>query len=273
MERIKKGEHRLLSDVELAASEIRTPECRVLMATRKHPNRDGNQDAAIVGCVSDAEVVLAVADGMGGGRQASDASRQACESLWSAILAAVDQDQAIRTGILDGFETANRTVMDWGVGAATTLNVVHLASDVMRSYHAGDSLTMVTGSRGKLKLQTVSHSPVGYGVAAGLLNEDEALVHQERHLVSNMIGDAEMRIDVGSQLQLAARDTTLLATDGLTDNLSVDEIVARIRSGPLDQAAAALDRRVVERMDDPEATPSKPDDTTFILVRRRPESK
>lgn len=270
MELVRAGEHRLLSGVELTSVEIETPTSRVLMFSRKHPNREGsNQDAALVGCVSDKEVILVVADGMGGGRQAAEASTTACERLWQAIATAHERDHAIRTGIIDGFENANQQVMGWGVGAATTLNVVHLVDSSLRSYHAGDSLTLVTGSRGKVKLQTVSHSPVGYGVAAGLLDEKEALVHQERHLVINMIGDAEMRIDVGSELQLARRDTVLLATDGLTDNMSLDEIVANVRSGPLPRAAEKLDQRVLKRMGNPEASVSKPDDTTFILVRHR----
>ncbi len=134
----------------------------------------------------------------------------------------------------------------------------------------GDSEIVVVGQRGRLKLQTVSHSPVGYAVEAGMLDGEEALHHDERHLVSNLVGSAEMRIEVGSPLALAPRDTVLLGTDGLFDNLVFYEIVEAIRVGPLERAAQELAEAALKRMQEPvEGQPSKPDDLTFILYRRR----
>lgn len=70
-----------------------------------------------------------------------------------------------------------------------------------------------------------------------------------------------MRIDVGSALQLAPRDTVLLASDGLSDNLHVSEIVERIRKGPLEVGAMRLADDAWRRMTQPESgPPSKPDD-------------
>jgi serine/threonine protein phosphatase PrpC len=80
-----------------------------------------------------------------------------------------------------------------------------------------------------------------------------------------------MRVEVGPALQLAARDTVLLASDGLFDNLFIDEIVATIRSGPLVAAADRLVERVQARMQGEEAAhrPCKPDDLTIVLFRPR----
>lgn len=79
-----------------------------------------------------------------------------------------------------------------------------------------------------------------------------------------------MRIELGATVRLAPRDTIVVASDGLSDNLHVDEIVEHLRKGPLSRAVddlAALGRR---RMEAPtEGAPSKPDDLTFIAVRRR----
>ena len=52
-------------------------------------------------------------------------------------------------------------------------------------------------------------------------------------MLFNVIGSSDMRVEVGPALQLAARDTVLLASDGLFDNLYIDEIVDTIRRGPL----------------------------------------
>jgi serine/threonine protein phosphatase PrpC len=110
---------------------------------------------------------------------------------------------------------------------------------------------------------------VGYAVEAGMLDGEEALHHDERHLVSNLVGSAEMRIEVGSPLELAPLDTVLLASDGLFDNLLQPEIVDEIRVKPLEQVARTLAEAAASRMDEPaQGQPSKPDDLTFLLYRR-----
>ena len=77
---------------------------------------------------------------------------------------------------------------------------------------------------------------------AGFLDEKQALHHEDRHLVSNFLGAAAMRIDVGAELQLQAMDTIMLASDGIMDNVHLDEIIDRIRKGPLDEAIDRVGR-------------------------------
>ncbi len=77
-----------------------------------------------------------------------------------------------------------------------------------------------------------------------------------------------MRIEIGPSVAMARRDTLMLASDGLSDNLFADEIVEIVRKGPLPRAAESLRSSGSERMRDPRAgRPSKPDDLTFILFR------
>jgi serine/threonine protein phosphatase PrpC len=75
-------------------------------------------------------------------------------------------------------------------------------------------------------------------------------------------------------VRLAQLDTVLLASDGLFDNLYIEEIVDCIRSGGLEQAMDRLLIACRRRMKKPgNGQPSKPDDLTFILVRRKPRRR
>ena len=140
----------------------------------------------------------------------------------------------------------------------------------MRPFHVGDSHLLVVGNRGKVRFHTIPHSPVGYAVEAGVLDEKGAMFHEDRHLVSNILGAEDMRIEVGPVLPLAPRDTLLLASDGVTDNLFLREIIERVRKGPLDDAGARLAAACRKRMVAPaEGQPSKDDDMTFVLYRAR----
>ena len=119
-----------------------------------------------------------------------------------------------------------------------------------------------------MKLQTIPHSPIGYAVEAGLMEQEEAIHHEERHVISNVIGSDQMRIEMGPPTELAPRDTLLLASDGLFDNLFPDEIVEAIRSGPLDNSIGSLVEAAQGRMATGGGTaPSKPDDLTVIAFR------
>jgi serine/threonine protein phosphatase PrpC len=230
----------------------------------------GNEDALGVFGVDDARALLVVADGMGGAAAGARASSEAIAAVKRSVRRLDEQEPTLRSPVLDAFDDANQRVLDLGVGAATTLCIAELAGDQLRVYHVGDSAALVVGQRGKLKLQTIAHSPVGYALESGLLDESEALHHDERHVVSNVIGARDMRIDVGSPVRIARRDTVLLGSDGLFDNVALDEIVACIRCGPLDECARRLLEVSAQRMRSPaEGEPSKPDDLSFVLYRMR----
>jgi serine/threonine protein phosphatase PrpC len=226
---------RIFTDVDMREPQpLRLPGAEAVVFSRRSPEKSQNQDAA--GCfLLDAGGVLVVADGLGGQPGGASASRLALESLGTALSGVTDRASAARTAILDGLEEANRQVLDLGIGAGTTLAAAEVFVDTLRPYHVGDSEILVVGQRGRIKLHTVSHSPV----------------------------------EVGSPLSLARRDTVLLATDGVFDNLRLPEIVDTIRVKPLERVAVRLAEVARRRMEAPtEGLPSKPDDLTFILYRR-----
>ncbi|MFQ5731119.1 MAG: PP2C family protein-serine/threonine phosphatase [Planctomycetaceae bacterium] len=289
----------LLQDALLAIDERMTEPQEIavpggiagVFSSRSPAKETANEDAAAVIPAGDA-VVLAVADGVGGCQAGEQASRIALQSLKAAIdealllddplsvmIVAEPPSQAIgtddrppwlRTAILNGLERANREILALGTGAATTVAVAEISGNSVRTYHVGDSMILLVGGRGKIKAQTISHSPVGYGIEAGLLDEAEAMHHEDRHLVSNFVGCPEMRIEIGPSQELSARDTLLLASDGLADNLHTQEIIERIRSGPLLRGMLALAKDSTSRMLNPaEGQPSKPDDLTFVVYRPR----
>jgi serine/threonine protein phosphatase PrpC len=253
------------------AEVIEVPAGRVALFTRRRPGREGpNEDAAALIPVNDGHLVLAVADGLGGAPAGATAAGIANQALRDALLSCRENGGELRDAILDGVETANERITSLATGTATTLAAVAVEQGTVRTVHVGDSSILVTGQRGKIKLETVCHSPVGYAVEAGLLDQQEAMLHEERHYVTNTVGSSEMRIEVGFTLKLSVRDTVVVGSDGLFDNLYREEIVERIRKGPLEQAAERLAEDCLERMAQraPDV-PSKADDLTFILFRQR----
>jgi len=243
---------------------------RVIAYTCRDPDKETeNEDTVAVLPYGPAAAVLVVADGAGGLPAGKRASLTAVNTLASSLQAAMDQTTLLRTAILNGIEAANLAVLGLANGAATTLTVITLEGRLARSYQIGDSEAIVIGQRGRVKLQTTAHSPTGFAVEAGFLDEREALHHEERHLVSNFIGTTDMRIDVGAAVELDVLDTVLLASDGLMDNVHVAEIIEIVRKGPMAEAVRTLVGVASERMKKArDGQPSKPDDLSLILFRK-----
>ncbi len=249
--------------------ELHLPHADAWLRCAKAPGKNGaNEDSAGAWALPGVGFVLAIADGVGGAAGGARASGCAIDALDRAVATVVTGDN-LRSAILDAFETANTEIIGLGIGAGTTLVVVEICERRLRSYHVGDSAAFVVGQRGRVKLETLQHSPVGYGVAAGLIKPGAALDRADRHLIANYLGTPDMHIELGPPIKLAARDSLLLASDGLLDNLRPDEIFETIRVGAVAANARELVARAERRMgSESEHTPSKPDDMSFILFRQ-----
>jgi serine/threonine protein phosphatase PrpC len=259
-----------LGSQEREQADRSLPHGEVCVRSLRSPDKQTeNEDSAAIIQLGDDSLVLAVADGVGGSVAGREASNATVRTLSRVLTKLPDEAAPLRPAILDAVDEANKAVLGLARGAATTLVVAQIDAKRLQSYHVGDSELLAVGQRGRIKQRVVPHSPTGFAVEAGLLDENEAVQHDQRHVLFNVIGSQEMRVEVGPALQLAKYDTVLLATDGLFDNLFIDEIVDTICSGPLVAAADRLVERVRARMQGDGASdqPCKPDDLTVVLFR------
>ncbi len=177
---------------------LELPLCRVAVYSAPasyRENGSGNEDAAAVVSVNEHSTLVMVADGVGGTPGGAEAAAQTIRTVVAEI--EKRQGDEMRDTILSAIEQANEDLLDKGIGSATTLVLMEVNGTTVRPYHVGDSVAMMVGQRGKIKLETLSHSPVGYAVEAGILSEAEGFHHEDRHLVSNIVGTAGMHVTLG----------------------------------------------------------------------------
>jgi len=266
------SETHIFTDVDMPHGEcFEFSGLRAGVLSMRKPGRDGpNEDAAALIRLGDAAIVAVLSDGAGGHPGGAEAAGLAVRAVCDAVAKLGDDPTELRSAIINGFESADRAIAGLGTGAAATLAAVEIQGSRMRAYHAGDSMVLVTGQRGRIKWLTIPHSPVGYAVEAGLIDRSDALHHEDLHLVSNLLGGQDMRIELGATLSLAPRDRIVVASDGLSDNVHLGEIVEAVRKGPLDRAVNTLGALGRTRMEAPaEGVPSKPDDLTLIAIGQR----
>ena len=244
---------------------VTLPSGEAVVFSRPHPyghGSDANEDALGLFQPEPDRLWLAIADGVGGLPRGQEAASRVIEMLGEPR--SIQNVESMESRIA----ASNQVLLEQLPGGATTISVVEILGDSLISYHAGDSAALVVGQRGRIKLKTQCHSPVGISEASGRLDEKQALFHPRRHLLNNMMGDPALWLEKQAALDLAALDTVLVASDGLWDNLFIAEAIEAIRAGPLISAAQLLVDTVISRMNAPvTGLPSKPDDVSFILYR------
>ncbi|TWT49366.1 Serine/threonine phosphatase stp [Rubripirellula amarantea] len=237
--------------------------------SRRCPGKEEpNDDSAAIFHTADDGIVLAVADGVGGAPLGYKASAIVMQCL-SEALAEIETCRELRPAILDGIEKANAEILDMGTGAATTVCVVEIRDRVARGYQVGDSMALIVGQRGLVKWKSTAHSPVGYAIESGMIDEQDAMHHDERHLVSNLVGSRSMHIEIGPAVPLAAKDSIVLASDGLFDNLHLEEVINLSRVGrPLHrmQSLIELADARMNASDSDTKNPGKPDDLAIVML-------
>lgn len=222
--------------------------------------RERNEDDFCVweGAGADRPVLLAVADGMGGYRGGEVASALALATIRSHVERSLLDAGALRDAVAaggeeaaaeapsdpcrllaEGFRAANRRVYYRARrypdlrGMGTTVTALLLLGRELFVGHVGDSRAYLL--RGdEISQLTVDHSLVGEMMHRGDLTEQEARRHPQRHILTRALGvTRSMEIDTG-RTRLASGDVLVLATDGLTNVVSADEMLAVVRSRPDD---------------------------------------
>ena len=234
---------------------------------KKGTKKPRNEDSLVVAHLEDKGLVLAVADGVGGHADGDLASKLAIDTLIEIMEREPFGEAKIRNLVLDAFEEGNERIIRSFQDAATTLVVAEIREQAVRFYLAGDSLALISSSRGRLKYRLYGHNPVDFGILAGVWDESHYDPMGTRHMVTSVLGSEDMQVQVTSSLVLSPGDTLVLGSDGLFDNLSSREISKIIANKNLELAAAHLQEKVASQMKSGNLEYSKEDDLSFILFR------
>src|SRR5437660_5407421 len=198
--------------------------------------RDHNEDRYLAD-----EHLFVVADGVGGHKAGEVASQTAVETLQREFTAPTTD------ALIDAVKTANRTV--WNLaeanteqrGMGTTLTAIALVDEGdeerLAIVNVGDSRAYLL-QQGELEQLTEDHSLVEQLVREGQLTPEEAQVHPQRSIITRALGlDPEVEVD-SWELTPYKGDRILLCSDGLTNEVSDDEIASTLRTVSDPQEAA-----------------------------------
>ena len=233
--------------------------------------REANEDALLAvrpDGARDGQVLVAVADGMGGHKAGEVAAALAVDSLRRAL----DETDASTTAdalLTAGAKLGNRTIWDAAAvdpdkeGMGTTLVCALLTSDGQAVIaNVGDSRAYAFIG-GAATLTTSDHTWVNEQVLSGQMSEEDARSSPFRNLLTRALGSTpNVEVDLFSGLQLEVGDAVILVSDGVTGYLDEDDIAAVLLEAVTAQQAA-------ERIVDQAVQRGGGDNATAVVVRRQ----
>jgi protein phosphatase len=234
--------------------------------------RAGNEDALLAVRPDGArrgQVLVGVADGMGGHKAGEVASALAIEGLERALLE-VDPSSPADDLLAYAAEIGNRTIFEAsaedpdkeGMGTTLVSAVVDAEGQAIVA-NVGDSRAYGY-SAGKTVMITIDHTWVNQQVLAGEMSEREARFSPFRNLLTRTLGNApHVEVDVFKGFQLLdPGDALVLVSDGITCYLDEADFSAVLSTTSSAQDAA-------ERLVQEAVRRGGADNATAVVVRRR----
>jgi protein phosphatase len=207
--------------------------------------RAANEDSCDFFERTDRARLLIVADGMGGHRGGSTASRTAVSIISECFVE--DVSSPIEEMIRGAIKTANSKIFELAKndpaleGMGTTVVVLVLDAENQATIaHVGDSRAY-RYRQGQLDQLTQDHSVVAEMHRRGVISEAEARVHPRRNEILRSVGVlAEVEVEVAA-VETSPGDRFLLCSDGLTGMVDDEQIAAVVQT---ETPECAVDRLV-----------------------------
>jgi len=206
--------------------------------------RDHNEDFIV--CEPDLGLWI-VADGMGGHASGEVASEQSCR----AIVDAVTENKSLTEAIELAHLAVKQAVADGlgGAGMGSTVVAALFDQSYFQVAWVGDSRAYAWDGNDSLKQLSKDHSFVQKLIDNDAITEEQASIHPMRNVITQSLGaDQIEHVNVDTYTgQLFKGQTLLMCSDGLTGELTDEQIIAILQSdGSLEDKTEELIKQAKE---------------------------
>lgn len=204
-----------------------------------------------------------VADGMGGHEAGDFASQLVVDEIKSSVLN-LPHEQVSSAHVIAAIESANSKLHSYsqqcldGKTAGSTVVALLINDAHFSIIWAGDSRAYLLRNN-QLKQVSSDHSQVNELVAEGVISHEQAQTHPLSNVITRAVGVAkEIEVDV-YQDKIEAGDIFLLCSDGLTGELSDQDICLALDTKNIIDSGMALMHSALVR--------GAKDNVTCVLVK------
>ncbi|MEG0134307.1 MAG: Stp1/IreP family PP2C-type Ser/Thr phosphatase [Clostridium sp.] len=190
--------------------------------------RELNEDYAR--CIeNDKFKIYVVADGMGGHNAGEVASKMATDKIISYIEENFSEENK-KDILKESVIYANEEVYSFShkeeeyTGMGTTLTACFITAEFIQVANVGDSSCFGIGNESIEKI-TKDHSLVQELLDIGTINEEQAIKHPQKNVITRAIGTKDwVDIDIFN-IEIGKFKTLMLCSDGLSNEINKDDIL------------------------------------------------
>jgi protein phosphatase len=225
------------------------------------PDKQDNEDVAVT-VATPLGLLCLVCDGMGGHENGKLAATTAANEIVQRLTHTTvgEPAQALGNAIREANTKVFALSQNRRLAAGATCVAILIGEKGTAVAHAGDSRAYLV-HRGTIAQITRDHSKVRDMVDRGLITPEEARVHPDANQITRALGITE-HVDVEVRPALLPHmsgDVYVLCTDGLSDLVDPDEMLAELMQADEPEAAQALVDLALTR--------GGHDNTTLIIAR------
>ena len=214
--------------------------------------KEKNDDAVSVSKNKQGAVIAVVCDGVGSHSNAAYSSNYIVSTLekeWKELTFANFNN--MKNWLYDRIENLNSELYnkskDNQKKMGTTIVAVAIFDNQVVVYNIGDSSAYGLTKDNVMNVVTVEDSFVGALISAGVITEEEAKSHPEKHVLTQALATRD-NIDLHTFIDdVSNYDYFLLCSDGLTNMIEKEEIQNIVRNSELSIAVNKLIDKCVER--------------------------
>ena len=214
--------------------------------------KEKNDDAVSVSKNKQGAVIGIVCDGVGSHSNAAYSSNYIVSTLekeWQDLTFANFNN--MKNWLYDRIKNLNTELYnkskDNQKKMGTTIVTVAIFNNQVVVYNIGDSSAYGLTKDNVMNVVTVEDSFVGALISAGVITEEEAKSHPEKHVLTQALATRD-NIDLHTFIDdVSNYDYFLLCSDGLTNMIEKEEIQNIVRNGELSIAVNKLIDKCVER--------------------------
>lgn len=205
----------------------------------------------------------AVCDGMGGESFGEIASLKALETL--PEYDEIGLEEQMEEYVQDANGRICQEIQESGKRLGTTLALLSIAQGTATICNLGDS-RIYQVRKGRLRQLTKDHTQVQQMVDAGVMDREQARESKKRHVLTQHIGifpdEFILSPYIVTDLRVEPGDVFLLCSDGLTDMLEDEEILACVTAYQDEQPKVIVTKLVLKALEK-----GGRDNVTVIIVK------
>ncbi len=196
--------------------------------------RKNNEDAYLILLEDN---VFMVADGVGGENAGEIASNETVQFVADYIkkipLANCNNKEEIAQYFYDCLVEANSYIYKKSIenlenqGMATTLVIAYIKNEMLYVINVGDSRAYLIRNNNIVQI-TEDHTYINKLLKNGAIKWEDDIVKEKKHIITKAIGTYDFDIPDIFEIKIQEKDTLLLCTDGLHDDVTDEELVEKV---------------------------------------------